>query len=71
MQQLPLQIFVLDLVSMLMIILIGVQFFYIFKLHKRLHEQNKALEQLKEVVYAIYKSAKGDKSVELDFFKTS
>jgi hypothetical protein len=57
MNDFPLQIFVLDIVTIFLIILLLVQFYYIHKLHTKLSEQNESIAQLKEMVFSIYETS--------------
>jgi hypothetical protein len=57
MNEFPLQIFVLDVVTIFLIVLLFVQFYYIHKLHVKLGEQNESITQLKEMVYSIYQTS--------------
>jgi hypothetical protein len=57
MNDFPLQIFVLDIVTICLIVLLFVQFYYIHKLHVKLGEQNESITQLKEMVFSIYETS--------------
>lgn len=60
MLNLPLQVFVFDIVTGFLIILLFVQFYYIHRLHTRLGEQSKSIAQLKEMVMALYDASKAE-----------
>jgi hypothetical protein len=64
MSDFPLQIFVLDIVTILLIVLLFVQFYYIHKLHAKLGEQNESITQLKEMVFSIYETSQHELGTE-------
>lgn len=62
-------IFVLDVVTIFLFFGLAAQTYYILQLSKKITEQNKEIGQLKEVVYAVYESTKGNPDVRVERHK--
>lgn len=62
-------IFVLDVVTIFLFVALAAQTYYIFLLSKKITEQNKEIAELKEVVYAVYESSKGNPDVRIERHK--
>lgn len=62
-------IFVLDIVTIFLFIILAIQTYYIYMLSHKISVQNKELSQLKEIVYAVYEASKGNTSVHVEHHK--